>query len=99
MAQQTSQIRTVFECIGILAVLYIVFGGQASQLFGSIEQDEDLPLSQEKTESLVYPDRNLQCATHKYNAHIFSTSPLIIYIPEFLSHEESKHMIRIRYAE
>ncbi|KAK8211453.1 hypothetical protein M8818_003106 [Zalaria obscura] len=101
MAQQSSQFRTILECLGILVILYLLFGREEAGPSTSIPhaQDhsdhDDLPLSQEKIESLVYPDPNLQCPPHAAEIHIFSTSPLIIYIPNFLSEEESQHLLSI----
>lgn len=94
--------RTVLECLAVLGVLYLFFGGQLSGLVSSDDvsgqEETSIPLSQDKIESLVYPDPKLQCKDHAYDVHIFSSSPLIIYIPSFLSEEESQHMIDIRCA-
>jgi len=94
--------RTILEYLAIIGVIYFLFGGQ---LPGRIvpsrqasEEEEPFPISREKIESLVYPDPLLECDPHLYNAHIFSSSPLIIYIPSFLSDEEQKHMVEIRYT-
>lgn len=92
-------IRTVFEWAAILAVLALFFGGtQLQSFFQTTNHDrEDAPVSQDKIESLVYPDKNLQCPSHDYgDIHIFSRSPLIIYIPNFISDEESQHLIDLR---
>jgi prolyl 4-hydroxylase len=42
----------------------------------------------EKLQSIVYPTPNLSCPPHAYRIHIFSTTPLVLYIPSFLSREE-----------
>lgn len=49
-----------------------------------------------KIEHLVYPSKNLTCPKHDYTTHIFSTSPLVIYIEDFLSAEEVEHLIEVR---
>lgn len=49
-----------------------------------------------KIEHLVYPSKNLTCPKHDYTTHIFSTSPLVIYIEDFLSAEEVEHLIALR---
>lgn len=49
-----------------------------------------------KIEHLVYPSKNLTCPKHDYTTHIFSTSPLVIYIEDFLSAEEVEHLIGLR---
>lgn len=91
---------TLLQYAAILSAIYVFFNGP----FSGVSQDQststdesfDIPLSQEKAEQLVYPDSVLQCEPHSYGVHIFSRSPLIIYIPDFLSKVESKHMIEIR---
>lgn len=49
-----------------------------------------------KIEHLVYPSKSLTCPKHDYTTHIFSTSPLVIYIEDFLSAEEVEHLIALR---
>jgi prolyl 4-hydroxylase len=48
--------------------------------------------------SLIASDEPLDCPAHSYNTFIVSRQPLIIYIENFLSPEESKHLLDIRYA-
>ncbi|KAF2256453.1 hypothetical protein BU26DRAFT_472739 [Trematosphaeria pertusa] len=36
--------------------------------------------------------QNYTCPQHLYNVQIFSEDPLIIYIPEFITHEEASHL-------
>lgn len=95
---QSSNVRTALQYIGILAVLYIVFGNSISTTVFPQTKEEtvDLPVSQDHIESLVYPDPKMQCPQKPLDVHIFSNNPLIIYIPTFLSDEESQHMIEIR---
>jgi prolyl 4-hydroxylase len=47
--------------------------------------------------SLIATDEPLTCPSHAYSTHILSHEPLIIYIEQFLSLEESKHLVEIRY--
>ncbi|TKA30913.1 hypothetical protein B0A54_14521 [Friedmanniomyces endolithicus] len=56
------------------------------------------PPTTNRSDSLVNPDPNLQCPEHNYRTHIFSTAPLMIYIDDFLSPEETAHLIDIRSA-
>lgn len=93
---------TLLQYAAILAAIYVFFNGPfsgVSQDQSSSDESYDMPLSQEKADQLVYPDAGLQCDAHPYNVHIFSRSPLVIYIPDFLSKVESKHMIDIRYIK
>jgi len=48
-------------------------------------------------ESFIATNEPLSCASHNYNTFILSHEPLIIYIENFLSEDESKHLIQIRY--
>ena len=93
---------TLLQYTAILAAIYVFLNGPfsgVSQGQSSSDESYDIPLSQEKADQLVYPDTNLECNVHPYNVHIFSRSPLVIYIPDFLSKVESKHMIDIRYIK
>lgn len=48
--------------------------------------------------SLIASDEPLDCPAHSYNTLIVSRQPLIIYIENFLTREESKHLLDIRHA-
>ena len=48
--------------------------------------------------SLIASDEPLSCSSHSYNTFVVSRQPLIIYIENFLSPEESKHLLDLRYA-
>ena len=91
--------RTVLEVGLISAVLYILIGapGLPFTIFQNSRPEEiDVPVARASTESLVYPDKDLKCSSHDVGIHLFSTSPLIIYIDDFLSESETKHLIDIR---
>jgi len=47
--------------------------------------------------SFIATDEPLSCPPHNYNTFILSQEPLIIYIENFLTAEESAHLISIRY--
>ncbi|KAF2717473.1 hypothetical protein K431DRAFT_276852 [Polychaeton citri CBS 116435] len=96
MADQGSRWRTTIEIAAISAVLYLVLGapGFPSSLLGG-SSEHRIPQSRAKTESLVYPSPGLQCGSQSYNVHIFSASPLVIYIDDFLNQEEADHLIDI----
>jgi prolyl 4-hydroxylase len=47
----------------------------------------------ERTESLVLPDYDDYCQPSNYTVSILSRQPLVIYIRNFLSAEESKHLV------
>jgi prolyl 4-hydroxylase len=93
---------TLLQYAAILAAIYVFLNGPfsgVSQGQSSSDESYDIPLSQEKADQLVYPDADLKCDAHPYNVHVFSRSPLVIYIPDFLSKVESEHMVEIRYIK
>lgn len=47
--------------------------------------------------SLIATDEPLFCPSHGYKTHILSFEPLIIYIEDFVSVNETKHLLKIRY--
>jgi prolyl 4-hydroxylase len=48
--------------------------------------------------SSIASDEPLSCPVHGYNTHILSQEPLVIYIENFLSADESSHLLKIRYC-
>ena len=91
--------RTVLEVAGISAIIYVLLG--APGIPASI-WPENVPVHEAspraKIESLVFPSEGLQCPRHEYDVHVFSASPLIIYVDGFLSSGEAKHLVDMRYA-
>ncbi|KAL2064389.1 hypothetical protein VTL71DRAFT_4883 [Oculimacula yallundae] len=45
--------------------------------------------------SLIATNEPLDCPSHSYNTHVLSLEPLVIYIEDFLSSDESIHLLRI----
>jgi prolyl 4-hydroxylase len=48
---------------------------------------------------LIASDEPLSCPDHSYNTFILSHEPLMVYIEGFLSEEERKHLLKIRYDD
>jgi prolyl 4-hydroxylase len=98
MAGQSFRYRTIFEVAIISIVIYIFLG--APGLPYSTTKNASTPKSNDKAsskaENLVYPSRNLACPPSNYGVHIFSITPLVIYIDNFLSHPEADHLISLR---
>jgi prolyl 4-hydroxylase len=95
--------RTILEVGLISAVLYVFLGGPGfpSGLLNSDSGstvDTPVPKARAKVENLVYPDRSLTCAVHKYDIRIFSETPLVILIDNFVSEAEANHLTSIRYV-
>lgn len=92
--------RTVAEVGLISAVIYVLLGapGLPASLKTTSSIEQELPVVHAKVENLVYPNKDLRCPEHKYDIHVFSTTPLIIYIDGFLSSSEAEHLVEIRFA-
>ena len=100
MSSQPFRWRTVVEFAVISVVIYVLIGtpGLPNSLPSSSSDEKDVPIARAKVESLVYTDENLQCSEHAFDVHIFSQSPLVIYIDGFVSEGEARHLVDIRYA-
>lgn len=108
MANESRIYRTALEMAIISMVIYILVGAPGISSLSSSSShdnsDSDSATSglfsnsdkKVKIEHLVYPSKNLTCPKHDYTTHIFSTSPLVIYIEDFLSAEEVEHLIALR---
>ena len=93
--------RTVLEVAAIAGVIYFFLGTpglQGSLTAQSSSFEKDVPVSKASSDELVYPDPSLECGRHEYEVHVFSTSPLVVYIDGFLSENEAQHLIDLRYA-
>ena len=91
--------RTIVEVAVISVIIYLFLGtpGLPSSSTSESKGQNDVPLGRAKVESLVYPDKDLRCQKNEFDIHIFSTSPLVIYLDGFLSEAEADHLIDIRY--
>lgn len=101
--------RTIIEVAAISLVIYFFLGtpGLSSSRTPSSPlppstsniQDEDVPEAKAKIEALTTPDPNLQCPPHAFkNVHVFSSTPLVVYIDGFLSEEEADHFVDISFV-
>lgn len=82
--------------IAALVPVYIFLYLPLSQyiLGGSKEavQTKIIPLNS----SFIASNDPVSCSPHSFNTHILSNEPLVIYIENFLSSEESQHLLKIR---
>ena len=101
MASQSFRWRTITEVAVISIVIYVIIGapGLPASFNSSSADREDVPVARAKVETLVYPNKDLKCPRHDFDIHVFSTSPLIIYIDGFLRESEAQHLIDIRYFQ
>ncbi|PIB02460.1 hypothetical protein CB0940_00159 [Cercospora beticola] len=105
MANESRNYRTALEIAVISLVIYFLVGApgiSSTSTSTSSSKDTDTEAktfsesnAKAKIEHLVYPSKNLQCPEHSYTAHIYSTSPLMIYIENFLSETEIEHLISL----
>ncbi|KAK4508504.1 hypothetical protein PRZ48_002243 [Zasmidium cellare] len=97
MAGKGFRYRTILEVAIIAVVIYVLIGTpgfSATTNSKSVStKQHEVPVAKAKIEQLVYPSKDLNCPRHDYNVHIFSTSPLVLYIDGFLSNEEVDHLI------
>lgn len=96
MAGDTFRYRTAVEIAGIALILYVLLGPGLYSSGGNDATQQDVPVAKAEIEQLVYPSPGLQCEKHDFNTHIFSTSPLVVWIEDFLSDQEVKHLIELR---
>jgi prolyl 4-hydroxylase len=98
MSSSSSVSITSIVQYAVFAIVAYVLAGAPLQsvFFGSNNGivKEGL-FSGDKIESLMHPDPNLQCEEHGYKTHIFHRDPLVIYIENFLTPEESNHILQI----
>jgi prolyl 4-hydroxylase len=86
-----------YTVFGIFA--YILAGAPLLSIFSSNSHPGvKTQLSAEQAETLVFPEQGLECPEHKYAVNILSREPLVVYIEGFLSDEEAKHVVRMRWV-
>jgi prolyl 4-hydroxylase len=82
----------------LLPLYFLVYRPISDSIWGtpkrSIGQDAaELGLNS----SFIAANEPFSCPVHQYQTHILYQEPLIIYIENFLSREESAHLLEIRY--
>ncbi|KAK6436627.1 hypothetical protein LTR95_007183 [Oleoguttula sp. CCFEE 5521] len=89
--------RTTVELVLAALVLYIIVGAPG---LGAIALSRYVTseiatsaTGYASNSTLITPSPDLHCVEHKYEARVFSTRPLIIYIDGFLSESEAAHLI------
>ncbi|KAF2109136.1 hypothetical protein BDV96DRAFT_503480 [Lophiotrema nucula] len=83
-----------FAVIGVLG--YILAGAPLRSLLSptpTSERPNVLPFHAKK--SLVIPDKDLNCPKHDYTVHLLAREPLVIYIENFLSGDEARHVVEM----
>lgn len=99
MAGEGFRYRTIAEVAVISAVIYVLLGApgiSSNAGTSSLSGGHDGTQAKAKVESLVYPAADLKCPEHAYSINLFSTSPLVIHIDNFVSEAEIQHLIALR---
>ncbi|EKD12978.1 hypothetical protein MBM_08740 [Drepanopeziza brunnea f. sp. 'multigermtubi' MB_m1] len=82
--------------LAALPLLYIcVYLPLSSIILGTSHKPAVPAVTSMLNNSLIATNEALSCPSHKYNTHILSLEPLVIYIEDFLSAEESRHLLEI----
>lgn len=84
--------------LALLPLYILVWVPISNIIFGTSQQPSDHQNAVFNS-SFVATDEPLSCPPHNYNTFILSQEPLIVYIENFLSTEESAHLVEIRYLD
>lgn len=98
-AEPPARYRGWLEGGVLAAIIYVILGtpGLDLQSWSKTRSEQQVgAMKVAKTEALVKTAPDLQCPEHNYKTHIFSSSPLIIYVEDFLAEDEVNHLIAIR---
>ncbi|KAK5127715.1 hypothetical protein LTR08_004324 [Meristemomyces frigidus] len=105
--QQPFRWQTVLELSLISPVIYLILGApgfptallptftSTSTSPDNTENESPIPVARTSLDTLVSPSPDLVCPPHNYTVHIFATSPLVIYIDNFVSDSEAAHLTEL----
>ena len=79
-----------------LLPLYVLVYLPISHMFNGSSQKSTRQQVLNFNESFIATDEPLSCPLHNFNTYILSHEPLIVYIENFLSEDESEHLLKIR---
>ena len=84
--------------LALIPLYFFIYLPVSSTLHGTAQKPSDRDLVNfHFNVSSIASDEPLSCPPHSYTTHILSHEPLIIYIKNFLSADESAHLLKIRY--
>jgi len=83
--------------LALLPLYVFVYLPLSNSIYGKPKEPSNEDVQQVLNSSFVADDIPLSCPSHTYNTYILSHEPLMIYIENFLSPEESEHLLKIRY--
>jgi prolyl 4-hydroxylase len=82
--------------VALLPLYVLVWVPLSGIIFGTSQKPSDRQ-NVVFNSSFVATDEPLSCPPYNYNTFILSQEPLIIYIENFLTTEESAHLVKTRY--
>jgi prolyl 4-hydroxylase len=91
--QDFKMIGYIFALLPLYVLVYLPISSMLSGSPQKSRKQQALTFN----ETFIATDEPLSCPSHNYNTHILSHEPLIIYIENFLSESESRHLLEIRY--
>lgn len=80
----------------VIPIYVLIWVPLQNLLFGSATTRPSDPSAAIFNSSFIASDDPVECPPHAYNMFTLSHEPLIIYVEEFLSEKESKHLLQIR---
>jgi prolyl 4-hydroxylase len=83
--------------VAILPIYFFLYIPISHSIYGSVQEPRE-KASAVLNSSFIADDEPLSCPPHHYNTYILSHEPLVIYIENFLSTQESSHLLNIRYV-
>jgi len=98
-AKPTITITMLGYALALIPLYLFVYLPISSMLSGTVQQPLNPAIASfNLNDSSIASDEPLSCPDHSYTTHILSHEPLIIYIEDFLSADESAHLLKIRYS-
>jgi prolyl 4-hydroxylase len=84
-------------------IAYVLAGAPLSHFISDASSSganqRDGNINQGKLENLVFPEKDLNCGEHAYKGvYILKREPLVVYIEGFLSTQEARHVVNIRFV-
>jgi hypothetical protein len=95
-AAKSQAITMLGYALALIPFYLFVYVPVSQMLYGPSQKPPSTSVANSNASSIA-SDEPLSCPRHSYTTHILSQEPLIIYIENFLSTDESAHLLKIRY--
>jgi prolyl 4-hydroxylase len=84
--------------IALLPLYFLVYLPISDSIWGAPQRSAGQDVAELSLNgTFIATNEPVSCPVHHYQTHILYQEPLIIYIENFLSREESAHLLEIRY--